>query len=477
MNEINNNLQRVRELTVQSSNGSNSKSDLDSIQSEIGQRMAEIDRTSAQTDFNGTKVLGAAVGTLKIQVGAGDGETIDIGLKTINTTTLGVASFNINGTGTANTASGKNDLILAGGANTPAADVNGTAKYTVTANNTLATKAQLFAAVKDADSVVTAASTYTYSATKSAFTFDETGRSKGNTIASLTPPAGSTNTATVAINGKSTDVKIDNNGTLTTANGGAALYLDSAGNLTQTGAGTVNAATLTNLTESISHVASGTPSTTGTGGTITTGSTVFAAGATPGTFDVTGDRISAAALSTKLAAGSGTAVTASTIAGLSGVTLDATGVVTSANAYAGSDGSLGSTSTTKTDYFLHSNGSVMDNAGNAVYNDSANAGKFTLTARSGTTSTANAMKVIDAALATVDGLRGALGAVQNRFDSVISNLGSTITNLSASRSRIEDADYATEVSNLTRAQILQQAGTSVLAKANQSSQGVLSLLQ
>jgi flagellin len=60
---------------------------------------------------------------------------------------------------------------------------------------------------------------------------------------------------------------------------------------------------------------------------------------------------------------------------------------------------------------------------------------------------------------------------------VISNLGSTITNLSASRSRIEDADYATEVSNMTRAQILQQAGTSVLAKANQSTQGVLSLLQ
>ena len=385
------------------------------------------------------------------------------------------SSFNINGTGTANTASGKNDLILAGGSNTPSADVNGTAKYTVTANNTLATKAQLFAAVKAGDSVVTTASTYTYSATKSAFTFDETGRSNANTIASLTPPAGSSNTATVAINGKSMDVKIDNNGTLTTANGGAALYLDSVGNLTQTGAGTTSAATLTNLAASMSR----TTATAGTGGTITTGSTVFTANpaASTGKFDVTGDQVSAAALSTKLAAGSGTAVTASTIAGLTGVAIDATGVVTSANAYVGSDGSLGSTSTTNTDYFLHSNGSVMDNAGNAVYNDSANAGKFTLTARSGTTSTANAMKVIDAALATVDALRGSLGAVQNRFDSVISNLGSTITNLASSRSRIEDADYATEVSNLTRAQILQQAGTSVLAKANQSSQGVLSLLQ
>jgi len=87
------------------------------------------------------------------------------------------------------------------------------------------------------------------------------------------------------------------------------------------------------------------------------------------------------------------------------------------------------------------------------------------------------LAMIDRALANVDTLRGALGAVQNRFDSVISNLGSTITNLSSSRSRIEDADYATEVSNMTRAQILQQAGTSVLAKANQSTQGVMSLLQ
>lgn len=60
---------------------------------------------------------------------------------------------------------------------------------------------------------------------------------------------------------------------------------------------------------------------------------------------------------------------------------------------------------------------------------------------------------------------------------MIANLGTTITNLSSSRSRIEDADYATEVSNMTRAQILQQAGTSVLAKANSSTEGVMSLLR
>jgi len=98
-------------------------------------------------------------------------------------------------------------------------------------------------------------------------------------------------------------------------------------------------------------------------------------------------------------------------------------------------------------------------------------------AAAGSASTANPLSTLDAALSKVDKLRSALGAVQNRFDSAISNLGTTVTNLSTSRSRIQDADYATEVSNMTRANILQQAGTSVLAQANQSTQGVLSLLR
>ncbi|SUG64750.1 flagellin [Salmonella enterica subsp. enterica] len=84
---------------------------------------------------------------------------------------------------------------------------------------------------------------------------------------------------------------------------------------------------------------------------------------------------------------------------------------------------------------------------------------------------------IDAALAQVDALRSDLGAVQNRFNSAITNLGNTVNNLSEARSRIEDSDYATEVSNMSRAQILQQAGTSVLAQANQVPQNVLSLLR
>ena len=89
----------------------------------------------------------------------------------------------------------------------------------------------------------------------------------------------------------------------------------------------------------------------------------------------------------------------------------------------------------------------------------------------------SAVTSVDAALKTLDTARSTLGAKLNRFDSVVSNLQTSETNLSAARSRIQDADYATEVANMTKSQILQQAGTSVLAQANQSTQSVLKLLQ
>ena len=93
---------------------------------------------------------------------------------------------------------------------------------------------------------------------------------------------------------------------------------------------------------------------------------------------------------------------------------------------------------------------------------------------------ASAQAVIDAvdtAIEAVDTARSNMGAIQNRFESTINNLNNSITNLSSAQSRIQDADYATEVSNMSRAQILQQAGTSVLSQANQVPQTMLSLLR
>ncbi len=94
-----------------------------------------------------------------------------------------------------------------------------------------------------------------------------------------------------------------------------------------------------------------------------------------------------------------------------------------------------------------------------------------------TTATTDPLEKLDQAIAQIDKFRSSLGAVQNRLDSAVTNLNNTTTNLSEAQSRIQDADYATEVSNMSKAQIIQQAGNSVLAKANQVPQQVLSLLQ
>lgn len=87
-----------------------------------------------------------------------------------------------------------------------------------------------------------------------------------------------------------------------------------------------------------------------------------------------------------------------------------------------------------------------------------------------------AIKQVDSALESINTARANLGAVQNRFTSVVSSLQTTSENLSASRSRIQDADFAQETANMSRAQVLQQAGTSMLAQANSSPQSVLKLL-
>jgi flagellin len=93
------------------------------------------------------------------------------------------------------------------------------------------------------------------------------------------------------------------------------------------------------------------------------------------------------------------------------------------------------------------------------------------------TGASNALATIDAALTQINGGRADLGAIQNRFDSVVSSIQTTSENLSASRSRIRDADFAEETAALTRAQILQQAGVSILSQANSLPQNVLALLQ
>jgi flagellin len=469
LTEVNNNLQRVRELSVQAATGTNSQSDLDSIQGEITQRLDEINRVSEQTQFNGVKVLSADAGKLTVQVGANDGETIDIDLQEISAKTLGLDGFNVNGKGAANKSAVESDLLVAGW--TKGATTSGNTAFTKVPSQA-ATANDVLGKMQDKGTVVVGTATYTYSAASKSYTTVDTARTGAALTSSLTPPAGQSTTATVTLGGKAMDVKIDSNGALTDAADGAALFLDASKNLTKTGTGATVAATVSSLTTTATGMAAG--------DTIKIGATgaTYTATATADTVSVAGEPISAAAVAAKVNSG-----VASTIdvdgAGATGAYAVAvtTGAVTQAAAAQFVDISGALVTNASQTITMHSNGIVTDANANTVYADGASPGKLTTNAVSNATSTANPLAAIDAALSKVDKLRSSLGAVQNRFDSTIANLGTTITNLSSSRSRIEDADYAVEVSNMTRAQILQQAGTSVLSQANQTTQGVLSLLR
>jgi len=219
---------------------------------------------------------------------------------------------------------------------------------------------------------------------------------------------------------------------------------------------------------------------TPTGGTITAnGATLTADGANG--FDIDDATISASALASQLTNGDAIDIDYDGAGGDPAVTytIGASGEVSVGvdQQYVQGDGSLGAEdeSETTTTYHAHANGNVTSATGQQVYQNGD--GDLSFDAETSGARTDNALSVLDGALSKVDTLRSDLGAIQNRFESAITNLATTATNLTSARSRIEDADYAKEVSNMTRAQILQQAGTSVLAQANQIPQNVLSLLR
>ena len=160
---------------------------------------------------------------------------------------------------------------------------------------------------------------------------------------------------------------------------------------------------------------------------------------------------------------------------------------TSTNTYVDDKGAFTTTANFQTNYHVDptsgqatvtggtGTGDYAPKTGSLAYVSAS--GKLTTDTTSKGTLTADPMKALDAAFTKLDKMTGELGAVQNRLESTIANLNNVINNLANARSRIQDADYATEVSNMSKAQILQQAGTSVLAQANQVPQTVLSLLR
>jgi flagellin len=385
LGEVTNNLQRIRELAVQSANATNSSSDRAAMQQEVSQLVSEIDRVAGQTNFNGVKLLDGSFTSQAFQVGANVGETISLS-SIVNATKggLGLDNGTATVTGTAvTTALSSGDVTING--------------YNVGAVATVTAKA-MAAAIHTADTNVTA--TGVTSVNTGAFTVS--GSSSGDTY-----------TLTVA------GVGI----TATDAGSGiTAAMLDTA---MTASSGAVNTALAT-------------------AGVTMTGS--FAAGNK--TFiDADGDNL---VISQAVTGGVTAAVASGTGTNRGTITLASTArdIVIAGNhvAYAGL--TAGTTAST----------------GNTLDVSTVAGANLLITA-------------VDTALNTVNGSRATLGAVQNRFESVVTSLQTSSESLSAARSRIQDADFASETANLTKTQILQQAGTAMLAQANQLPQGVLSLLR
>jgi flagellin len=428
--EIASNLQRIRELAVQAANSTNSGSDRAALDQEVQQRLAEIERTSVQTSFNGQKVLDGTFGTAQFQVGANVGETISIGLSTsMRTVSIGRTADYVGG-------SAYNSSLAVGQQGT-AVDTSALASGDVT----IAIGGG--AAVSVGSSVA--------------------GAANGQSAASAYAKAQAINAA--GISGL-------------TAQADTTVQFDMGT--------TAVAATVTDYDLTINSVAIYTSYNATTGGAISADQLVSAINANSSTTGVTASYDSAntrvtlsASDGRDIAITQGNATTGSqgflTVEGTNNSANTAT-MVAAAGATTGPNTYRGSIRLTAADSITVGGGTPArvgaTAASYALGNSALNSASVTTVANANT-----AITRVDAALSAVGSLRSTLGAIQGRFESTITNLQTTTENLTASRSRILDTDFAAETANLTKAQILQQAGTAILAQANAVPQNVLSLLR
>ena len=422
MQESTNILQRMRELSVQSSNASNSSADRGALQAEVNQLQEEMDRIAGTTTFNGLKILDGTFTNSKFQVGANANETIDVTIGSMKTSDLG--RFAVDGTtdvGNDNTGAGAATLAAtAGGA-------NGVAGQNLTV------------AGENGSKVVAITAGWTA----------ETIASKINDV------SGDTGVEAKAIS--KADFALGAAGSISFKLGSG------SGSPTQTISADVTSNTdLTAVVKAINDVAGKTGITaekTSTGLTLT---------------QADGKDIRLEDFTT-----SNTTTTTATIKGLTG----ATQTLTTDDGTTHTDSSVVAGTlefTSKSSFSVSS--SVNDDAGSVIDGDggditAAKADTVNAIDISTVDGAQKAIDVIDKALGTIDSERGDLGAVQNRFESTIANLKNISENVSAARSRILDADIAQETSNMTKQNILQQAGVSILAQANQAPQMALSLLR
>jgi flagellin len=535
LGEVTSNLQRIRELAVQSANATNSASDRAALDLEVQQRLSEIDRISSQTSFNGQKILDGTFGQAAFQVGANVGETITLDLST---------SMRPNSIGQLATVTSAIDLNTVA-TDTPTGATSTSAAITPTDFSTVAatlgtSTIQVTTAAADTDSLVVNGVTFTFAqggaageavvdATNVTITRDMTGTPlTADTTASalaagiaaykadVTPAytafddvTAAASTDTVTLTYATAGLPSTNGNTIGTASGTLATTndVDATGADADTSAnsdftvtppgGSAFTVTLdTNITDAASLLSAITSSTgyasagftaasDGTNITFTAGDTTSGNIVLGGTATVTattgGDVAGAAGTSVTVAGdfsiqlGTSTAVNvADGVYATSQSLVDAVNTALAGNATAelNDDGTM---SIFSSEAVTVTGATGVTTLGLPASTALDTTGLSSLTVTSVSDSN-DAIRRIDSALGAVSDLRSTFGAIQNRFESTISNLSTAVENLSAARSRILDADFAAETANLTRAQILQQAGTAMLSQANALPQNVLSLL-
>jgi len=411
LNQISDNLQRIRELAVQSANTGNNASDRAAMNNEATQLIEEIDRVASNTTYNGINLLDGTFQAQNLQVGAGNGsnDRISISIGSAKSSALGVgsnSSYATPLTGAVTTAA-----LVAGGLS-----INGTAVGATVADG-VSYSGDTLSGISVAAAINAVSGTSGVTAT-----------------VGTTALAGTTvTTAGYAVIIVAGDVLI--NGVDIGAVDGAASLAERGGQM----ASAINAVSdQTGVTATFST---------------TTGAVALSA-ADGRNIDLT-TTANATAVATGLGSGGAT-------------TLQTTSAVTLA-----SSGSAGITIADVDGASAAASGLTVGYTA-ATTTVGAGVSSLDLTTASGSQ---DALTTLDSAINTITDSRAAMGAYQNRLTASIANLETTSMNLSASRSRILDTDYAKETTNLAKSQIIQQAATAMLAQANQSGQSVLALLK
>ncbi|PCI66151.1 MAG: hypothetical protein COB26_11745 [Piscirickettsiaceae bacterium] len=507
--QITNNLQRIRELAVQSVNATNSSSDRAALQNEVSELIAEIDRVATSSSFNGVSLLDGSFASQQFQVGANAGEVVGIN---------SIASARTFSLGQSNGVSIANATNVVGDVAAGTLTINGNTLGAVDGD-----AAALAAAISASDGNLSATAAANVQ-TGIAFV-DVVGTAAVAAASNATAVGGAFATAVAVAAGEVTSLTVggvqvySDTSTLassfTAANADVQLLANTAA-INSAGftiGGTIAAGTLTfTRVDGASFDIVAANGATGTAGgfagadfqagtnTVNNGSIAIAAAAPDYTLTLAGSTLDLTA-----AASDGT-ITAAEVAGVinnvagftasaSGATLDITAadgrnialVESGTDSAAEGLTALSTTFRSFIDTITSANsdlviaGAGAAQAGLTAGTTAASAALIGTTIADTTVATVDganaAILSIDSALTTINSSRASLGAIQNRFDSVVTSIQTTSENLSAARSRIRDADFAEETAALTRAQILQQAGVSILSQANALPQNVLALLQ